>query len=35
MTVRECKIAYIKGYQSKAEALEAIGLSEQDAHADS
>ena len=35
MTVRERKIAYIKGYQSKAEALEAVGLSEQDAHADS
>ena len=26
MTVRERKIAYIKGYQSKAEALEAVGL---------
>jgi hypothetical protein len=32
MTVRERKIAYVKGYQSKAEALEAVGLSEQDAH---
>jgi hypothetical protein len=29
MTVRERKIAHIKGYQSKAEALEAVGLSEQ------
>jgi hypothetical protein len=28
MTVRERKIAYVKGYQSKAEALEAVGLSE-------
>ena len=27
MTVRERKIAYIEGYQSKAEALEAVGLS--------
>jgi hypothetical protein len=35
MTVRERKIAYVKGYQSKAEALEAVGLAEQDAHADS
>ena len=35
MTVRERKIAHIKGYQSKAEALEAVGLSEQEAHADS
>ena len=35
MTVREHKIAYVKGYQSKPEALEAAGLSEQDAHADS
>jgi hypothetical protein len=34
MTVRERKIAYVKGYQSKAEALEAVGLSEQDAHAE-
>src|SRR5262245_59449404 len=34
MTVREHKIAYVKGYQSKAEALEAVGLSDQDAHAD-
>jgi hypothetical protein len=28
MTVRERKIAHITGYQSKAEALEVIGLSE-------
>jgi hypothetical protein len=35
MTVRERKIAYVKGYQSKTEALDAVGLSEQDAHADS
>ena len=35
MTVRGGKIAHITGYQSKAEALEAAGLSEQDAHADS
>jgi hypothetical protein len=35
MTVRDGKIAYIKGYQSKAEALEAVGLAEQDAHAGS
>jgi hypothetical protein len=34
MTVRECKIAHVKGYQTKAEALEAVGLSKQDAHAD-
>ena len=35
MTVREGKIAHVKGYQSKAEALEAVGLSQQDAHAGS
>jgi hypothetical protein len=35
MTVRERKIAYIKGYQSKAEALKAVRLSEQDARAGS
>ena len=35
MTVRERKIAHIKGYQSRAEALEAAGLPEQDAHTDS
>jgi hypothetical protein len=35
MTVRERKIAHIKGYQSEAEALEAVGLSEPDARADS
>jgi hypothetical protein len=35
MTVRERQIAYVKGYQSKTEALEAVGLSEQDPHADS
>jgi hypothetical protein len=34
MTVREREIAHIKGYQSKTEAVEAVGLSEQDAHAD-
>jgi hypothetical protein len=28
MTVREREIAHVKGYQSKAEALEAAGLSE-------
>jgi hypothetical protein len=32
--VRERKIAHVKGYQSKAEALEAVGVSEQDAHPD-
>ena len=32
MTVRERKIAHVKGYQSKADALEAVGLSAQDAH---
>jgi hypothetical protein len=31
MTVRERKVAHIKGYQSKAEALEAVELSEHDA----
>jgi hypothetical protein len=36
MTVRERKIAYVKGYQSKAEALAAVGgLPEQDARAGS
>jgi hypothetical protein len=35
MTVRERKIAYVEGYQSKAEALEAVALSEQNAPADS
>jgi hypothetical protein len=35
MTVREGQIAYVEGYQSKAEALEAVGLPGQDAHADS
>ena len=34
-TVREGKLAHVKAFQSKAEALEAVGLSEQDAHADS
>jgi hypothetical protein len=34
MTVRERQIAYIKGYQSKTEALEAAGLSEKDPSAD-
>jgi hypothetical protein len=28
MTVREGKIAHLKGYQSKAEALEAVGVSQ-------
>ena len=35
MTVRERKIAHVKGYQSKAEALEAVGLSQQDDRAGS
>ena len=35
MTVRERKIAYIKGYQSKAEALKALRLSGQDTRAGS
>jgi ketosteroid isomerase-like protein len=35
VTVREHKIAHLKPFQSKAEALAAVGLSEQDAHADS
>jgi hypothetical protein len=35
MTVRERKIAYVKGYQSKAEALKAVRRSAQDARADS
>ena len=34
VTVREGKIAHLKAFQSKAEALQAVGLSEQDAHAD-
>jgi ketosteroid isomerase-like protein len=34
-TIRKGKLAGVKLYQSKAEALEAVGLSEQDAHADS
>jgi ketosteroid isomerase-like protein len=35
VTVRERQIAHIKSFQSKAEALEAVGLSAQDAHVDS
>jgi ketosteroid isomerase-like protein len=34
-TIRNGKLASVKLYQSKADALEAVGLSEQDAHADS
>jgi ketosteroid isomerase-like protein len=34
-TIRNGKLRSAKVYQSKAEALEAVGLSEQDAHADS
>jgi ketosteroid isomerase-like protein len=34
-TLRESKVLGAKLFQSKAEALEAVGLSEQDAHADS
>ena len=34
-TVRDGKIARIEYYSKRAEALEAVGLSEQDAHADS
>jgi ketosteroid isomerase-like protein len=34
-TVREGKVAYRKGFSDPDEALEAVGLSEQDAHADS
>jgi ketosteroid isomerase-like protein len=33
-TIRNGKLGSVKLYQSKAEALEAVGLSEQDAHAD-
>ena len=32
-TIRNGKLGSVKLYQSKAEALEAVGLSEQDAHA--
>jgi hypothetical protein len=35
ITVGNGKITYMKAFQSKTEALEAVGLSEQDAHADS
>jgi ketosteroid isomerase-like protein len=35
MTVRGGKTSHIKAFQSKADALEAVGLSEQDARADS
>ena len=35
VTVREGKIAHIKSFQNKSEALEAVGLSEQDAQANS
>ena len=34
-TVREGRVVKIVGYDKRAEALEAVGLSEQDAHADS
>jgi ketosteroid isomerase-like protein len=34
-TVGGGKITHMKAFQSKADALEAVGLSEQDAHADS
>ena len=33
-TIRDGKLASVKLYQSRADALEAVGLSEQDAHAD-
>ena len=33
-TMRDGKLASVKLYQSRADALEALGLSEQDAHAD-
>jgi ketosteroid isomerase-like protein len=33
--VRDAKVVYIHDYDDLAEALEAVGLSEQDAHADS
>jgi ketosteroid isomerase-like protein len=35
LTVREHKVTQLKTFQSRAEALEAVGLAEQDAHADS
>ena len=35
VTVGGGKITHMKGFQSKADALKAVGLSEQDAHADS
>jgi ketosteroid isomerase-like protein len=35
VTVGDGKITHMKSFQSKAEALEAVGLSEQDVHADS
>jgi ketosteroid isomerase-like protein len=35
LTIREGKIARCREYATRAEALEAVGLSEQDAHADS
>jgi ketosteroid isomerase-like protein len=35
ITVRKGKIVYQEFYWDHAEALEAVGLSEQDAHADS
>jgi ketosteroid isomerase-like protein len=34
-TLRDKKIVRMTAYPSKADALEAVGLSEQDAHADS
>jgi ketosteroid isomerase-like protein len=35
ITVRDGKIAHMKAFQSKTDALEAVRLAEQDAHADS
>jgi hypothetical protein len=35
ITVNDSMITHMKSFQSKADALEAVGLSEQDAHADS
>ena len=35
ITVRNGKVVEARGYMNRAEAFEAVGLSEQDAHADS
>jgi ketosteroid isomerase-like protein len=35
LTIRDGKLVYATGYRDRAKALEAVGLSEQDAHADS